>query len=552
METELIEQSKEQTNEIGPTEVFTKTSASLTQEEILKYFAKKGFLLDKELLKFFCVLGSKEISEEVLTRIFIITKSRIISKSILAENFNLLKPLFAGLDKAKKEFIEDFFKQIMILGDSSKEDGAETYVPLKKETASGKKLEYKVLSSKIIPDKKIEVKDFVTHFKSRYHILKEILKSRKELDNLVSIDKLGKDSNYSIIGIVNSKRVTKNKNLLLEVEDPSGRISALVSLNKPEIFEKTKEIMLDDVIALKCSGGREILFVNDIFFPDAQIEQKRKCSEEIYALFISDIHVGSANFLEDKLQKFIDWLNCKNVSEEQKEKIKKIKYLFITGDNVDGVGIYPAQEERLKIKDIKEQYQNLSEYLKKVPKNITMFMCPGQHDAVRVPEPQPPVDEEFAEPLTKLPNLVLVSNPALIEIGCGGQKEGLKVLMYHGASLHDWINEIEELRLGKTNLNPAKAIKHLLKHRHLSPTHSSTTYVPSEEDSMLIKDIPDIIATGDMHRSDVDIYNNILIVCSSCWQSITPFEEKVGNIPDPGKVPMINLKTREIKILDFN
>ena len=33
---------------------------------------------------------------------------------------------------------------------------------------------------------------------------------------------------------------------------------------------------------------------------------------------------------------------------------------------------------------------------------------------------------------------------------------------------------------------------------------------------------------------------------------MTAFEEKVGNDPDPGKVPMFNLKTREIKILDFS
>jgi DNA polymerase II small subunit/DNA polymerase delta subunit B len=60
------------------------------------------------------------------------------------------------------------------------------------------------------------------------------------------------------------------------------------------------------------------------------------------------------------------------------------------------------------------------------------------------------------------------------------------------------------------------------------------------------------MATGDIHRSDIDMYNNILIICSSCWQSITPFEEKVGNMPDPCKVPMLNLKTREIKMLDFS
>ncbi|MCK4919386.1 MAG: hypothetical protein KAS01_03280, partial [Candidatus Pacebacteria bacterium] len=42
-----------------------------------------------------------------------------------------------------------------------------------------------------------------------------------------------------------------------------------------------------------------------------------------------------------------------------------------------------------------------------------------------------------------------------------------------------------------------------------------------------------------------------LIICNSCWQTQTAFEEKVGNQPDYCKVPVLNLKTKEIKILDF-
>ena len=64
--------------------------------------------------------------------------------------------------------------------------------------------------------------------------------------------------------------------------------------------------------------------------------------------------------------------------------------------------------------------------------------------------------------------------------------------------------------------------------------------------------MPDVFTTADLHKADVDIYNNILIVCSSCWQSTTPFEEKLGNHPDPCKVPVLNLKSRQIKIMDFS
>ena len=119
--------------------------------------------------------------------------------------------------------------------------------------------------------------------------------------------------------------------------------------------------------------------------------------------------------------------------------------------------------------------------------------------------------------------------------------------------MNSYIDEIESLRSGNIHENPSRIVKEMLKRRHLCGINSSVTYITDDkQDSLLIKEVPDIINTGDFHRPDVDIYNNIIIICSSCWQSITPFEEKVGNVPDPCKVPVLNLRTREIKILDFN
>jgi len=96
-------------------------------------------------------------------------------------------------------------------------------------------------------------------------------------------------------------------------------------------------------------------------------------------------------------------------------------------------------------------------------------------------------------------------------------------------------------------------IKEILKRRHFSPTHGLVDYVPcKDKDSLVIDVVPDIIATANQHRAEIDCYNNILMISSSCWQSITPFEEKIGNVPEPCRVPLFNLKTREIKIIDFS
>ena len=46
----------------------------------------------------------------------------------------------------------------------------------------------------------------------------------------------------SIIAIVSNKSITKNKNIILEVEDLTGKIKLLINQNKVAIFEKGKEM----------------------------------------------------------------------------------------------------------------------------------------------------------------------------------------------------------------------------------------------------------------------------------------------------------------------
>ena len=73
--------------------------------------------------------------------------------------------------------------------------------------------------------------------------------------------------------------------------------------------------------------------------------------------FTSDIHVGSKLFLEKQFVKFIEWLNG-NV-DTRKDIAEKIKYLVISGDLVDGIGVYPNQDKELSISDIYKQYSVL-------------------------------------------------------------------------------------------------------------------------------------------------------------------------------------------------
>ncbi len=392
--------------------------------------------------------------------------------------------------------------------------------------------------------------DFVKNFKNRFNSIKGILQERPELENLTSISRIDDSKSFSLIGMVYDKKITKNDNIILEIEDLTGRISALVNKNREEVYEKAKEILLDEVIGLKCGGSREIVFVNDILFPEIKVHNKKKSSVEEYIAFISDIHVGSDKFLESNFLKFIEWINGKVGSEVQRQEALRVKYLFVTGDSIDGVGVYPGQESQLLIKDVIEQYRTLSRLLGMIRSDVSIILCPGQHDAVRVAEPQPIIGDNYGASLYLLDNLYLVTNPALVEVGSDVK---FKILMYHGASMHGVINSVDSLRVSRAHNHPTVVVKYLLRKRHLAPSHSLVTYTPCEgEDALFIKEIPDIVSTGDLHRPEISEYNGILLVASSCWQSITPFEEKVGNNPDPCKVPIFNMKTREIKMLDFS
>ena len=526
------------------------------EQSILRSFLEKGFLLDRELVDFFMELNDEELALDIINKISIASKRKIITKNLVEENFDKIKIILSYLDDDKKNLFEKFFSDFFASGNKKPE------LLIKKDSVNEIDGEYrsknnnpvKIISSPVIPSKKLEVKDFVRYFRVRYNTLKTMLQQKSGLENLISIDKINNYSrNFSIIGMITNKSTTKNKNIILEVEDLTGKIKLLINHAKENVFEKSKEILLDDVVGFNVSGSRDFLYVNDIFYPDCYINEKKKTEEEVYALFISDIHVGSKNFLEKNFTQFINWLNGDGSNKKQEEVIKKIKYLFVVGDTIDGVGVYPGQEKDLLIKDIREQYKKLAEFYKKIPKHINIIQCAGQHDAVRVAEPQPPVDENFAPDLHTINNLYLVSNPSLIEIESEKGKEGIKVLMYHGASMHGVINEIEELRVKNAASTPAKVVRHLLLRRHLAPSHGQIIYIPSSNiDPLAIKEIPDIITTGDLHRTDIDNYNGVLIISNSCWQSMTAFEEKVGNKPDPCKVPILNLKTREIKILDFS
>jgi DNA polymerase II small subunit/DNA polymerase delta subunit B len=209
---------------------------------------------------------------------------------------------------------------------------------------------------------KISVDDFCQHFVTRFKIIEKYLKSREDLQGLISISRLGKKQERetcSLIGMVVERSETKNKNIMLKVEDLTGETLVLVTPRSEEAFEAAKELVLDDIIGITGQTGKGIFFASAIALPGMPGREMRKSPSEGYAVFTGDTHIGGKAFLAEDFERFLSWISGESGSREQKKVAAKVKYLFFIGDLVDGIGIYPGQEEELVILEIKQQYEVL-------------------------------------------------------------------------------------------------------------------------------------------------------------------------------------------------
>ncbi|MBR9678811.1 MAG: hypothetical protein GON13_00905 [Nanoarchaeota archaeon] len=407
-------------------------------------------------------------------------------------------------------------------------------------------------------DSKKKVNTFVEFYNDRFEKISSFLKNRPELSNVNSAKNISEENNtskISMIGMVSNISLTKNNNMIITLEDPTGNVKIMITEKNSDLYKKSQDIVLDEVIGITGSKARGFIFANEIFFPDMPTNfEFKKSSDEVYAAFISDIHIGSTAFMEESFTKFIDWVKGSAGSPEQRETSKKLGYLFIIGDVVDGIGIYPSQENDLVIKDIYEQFNVFTKFIKQIPEHVQIIICPGNHDGTRIAEPQPPYPKIFLKELYEMKNVTMVSNPAYLKIHEVEGSLGFIVLMYHGYSLDHYCLDVQSLRNAGGYGAVEKVVEFLLKKRHLAPTHGSSLFVPSSEDKMIIEIVPDIVATGHIHNLRTSVLNHINVITCSCFERTTgeTYAERLGHKPTPAIVPIINLKTRKVSVMDFN
>ncbi len=394
------------------------------------------------------------------------------------------------------------------------------------------------------------VSDFAGYFRDRLRRIKSMIESSPSSGGTInSIDKLAQYANgreVSLVGMVYEKVVTKKGNIMVTLDDETGSTKVIFSAAQKgaskaeiELFESAKRIVNDEVIGVYGKIWSPFLIAKKIMWPDVPIRSRKKIDEDISIAFTSDVHIGSKLFLENQFGKFLEWLN--GGIDAKKDLAGRIKYLVISGDLVDGIGVYPSQDRELSISDIYKQYAVLIDFLSSIPDYIHIFILPGNHDAVQSSEPQPELGKELIGELA-YSNIHLVSNPGYMTLN------GMKVLGYHGTSLDSIIQSIPGCSYSK----PESAMVEVLKRRHISPIYGDNPVTPAKRDSMVIDEVPDILHMGHVHKNGYTDYHGTQVINSGTWQARTLYQVKLGHLPTPAVLPVYDCRQGNLWTVDFN
>ncbi|WXG40668.1 MAG: DNA-directed DNA polymerase II small subunit [Candidatus Freyarchaeum deiterrae] len=384
--------------------------------------------------------------------------------------------------------------------------------------------------------------NFINYFRDRYMRIYNIFLKRGDMENISKFSEIppGKDKQTKIIGIITSIQKTKSGNILMELEDLEGSIKAIINEKNSDVIKKAEYAMLDQVLCFEGYLSNDMFIVNDFLWPDIPIKRERNKSDEpICAAFISDTHFGSREFLSDSFKRFTQWLKGQVGDERSRELAGRVKYLIIAGDIVDGIGIYPTQEEDLVVTNIHEQYELAAKYFEEVPDYVKMIAIPGGHDATRIALPQPAIPKEYAEPLYEI-GVEMLGDPAQI------LTHNVETLIFHGESLNDVTAAIP---IEQTK--PHKAMTELIKGRHLNPIYGNTPIAPEPQDWLVIERVPDIVHCGHIHINDTGGYRGVILLNSGTFQSQTAYQKSMGLEPTPAKPLILDLQSYKMIQLDF-
>lgn len=366
---------------------------------------------------------------------------------------------------------------------------------------------------------------FLDMLHSRYSKLQGMLNERTRTHYFSPVSKL-KAGNGQVFasGMVYDFNESKRGYKIVELEDDKTSIKVILPRNfKDAIFK-------DEVIGISGQFTREgtAIYADMVYRPEVS-KPVTRTNGSIKVMIVSDIHVGSKNFLLDSFMNMIDYVNNHGIS-----------FVVMNGDLVDGIGIYPSQEGDLEIKDIVGQYRKFASLISNFNKNVRVIILPGNHDIVYPMEPQNPLPKEINALFP--PNVTSLSNPVWIEIG-----ERI-FLLYHGTSMFDYLESIHG-----SNLNDSSIfMKEMIRRGHLAPEYGrNLSFIPLKEDYYVIDPVPDVLVTGHIHDHSVSSFNGILMINASTFQQQTSYQKMMNFNPKPAIGTVVDTYDLSTELVKF-
>src|SRR6266852_4965380 len=336
--------------------------------------------------------------------------------------------------------------------------------------------------------------DFLRYFRSRFEKMSALFRQRIDTRSAGTIaDALagGTNGRGRFVAMVVEKREKANR-IFLTVDDYDDEATVLVGDSNPSVWQTARRISRDQVLFLETrkSSGK-LLVAENIVLP----------------------HIAD-----------------------------RVKYVIIGEDLVDGIGVYPRQEVDLKVPDIYEQYRLAAKLVTEIPEYMDVVLIPGNHDAVRQALPQPAISKDFAGPVYDSRRVVSLGDPAEVRL------EGVDFLLFHGTSLMDILSSAP----GFDYQRPVEVMEYQLRARHLAPEYGKSTPIgPEMEDWLVVERVPDVFQSGHIHVPGSGVYRGTTIVNSGAWQGQTDYQKRMGLVPQPGLLPVVNLQSLQVRMMDF-
>ncbi len=348
---------------------------------------------------------------------------------------------------------------------------------------------------------------FLDVLRSRYDRLHSKLNERSKNHYFTPVSKIRNSTGHVFVsGMVFDYNESRKGYKIVEMEDESASIKVILPKNFKDV------IFRDEVMGVSGQFSRDgsAIFADMVYRPEVT-KQPTKTGGSVKVLVVSDIHVGSKNFMADSFANMVDYVNGEGIS-----------FVIMNGDLVDGIGIYPDQEGDLEIKDITGQYKRFAELISRFNSNVRVIIIPGNHDIVYPTEPQNPLPKEINSLFP--PNVTSLSNPVWIEIG------ERVFLLYHGTSMFDYLESIHGSNLNNSDM----FMKEMIRRGHLAPQYGKNlSFIPLKEDYYIIDPVPDVLITGHIHDHSVSSFNGILMINASTFQQQTSYQRMMNFNPKP-------------------